>query len=163
MVSFAGLIPRRTQRLALMLWAATLVMLASVGCGPSVGGAPPCSPPEYAVSPSSAKPGDTVTVSAPDATCDPRYGADARIRIVLVEAAGIEVLKTTAPMADAGGFSAAVEIPIQSAKGVMAVNAMPHGVDWCDDTGRNNRVGRGDLPLERASCALPTKPLNITN
>lgn len=163
MVSFAGLIPRPSQRLALMVSAATLVMLASTGCGPSVGGAPPCSPPEYSVSPSTARPGDTVTVSAPDAKCDPRYGADARISVALIDAAGIEVLKTTAPMADAGGFSAAVEIPMQSAEGVMAVNAVPDGVDWCDDTGRNNRVGQGELLLERTSCVLPTKPLNITN
>lgn len=66
-------------------------------------------------------------------------------------------------MADAGGFSAEVEVPLQSARGVMAVNAIPYGVDWCDDTGKNNRVGRGELPLERASCVLPTKPLNITD
>lgn len=153
---------RLLQRVALAISAATLTTAVTTGCGPSMGGAPPCLPPEYAVSPSSAKLGDSVTVSAADAKCDPRYGADARISIVLVDAAGIEVLRTTAPMTDAGGFSAAVEVPLQSARGVMAVNAIPYGVDWCDDTGRNNRVGRGELALERASCVLPTKPLNIT-
>ncbi|MFW0772731.1 hypothetical protein ACLRGI_06150 [Paenarthrobacter nitroguajacolicus] len=104
-----------------------------------------------------------MTVAAPDATCDPRYGADARISIVFIDAAGVEVLNSTAPMADAGGFTFTVEVPLQSAPGAMAVNAMPYGVDWCDDTGRNNRVAQGELQLERASCVLPTKPLNITN
>lgn len=104
-----------------------------------------------------------LVVSAADASCDPRYGADARISIVFIDAAGVEVLKATAPMADAGGFTFTVDVPLQSAPGVMAVNAMPYDVDWCDDTGRNNRLGQGELPLERASCVLPTKPLNITN
>ena len=103
-----------------------------------------------------------MTVSAPDTKCDPRYGDDARISIVFIDAAGVEVLNATGPMADAGGFTFTAEVPLNSAPGVMTVNAMPHGVDWCDDTGKNNRVGRGEPPLERASCVLPTKPLNIS-
>jgi hypothetical protein len=41
---------------------------------------------------------------------------------------------------------------------------MPRNIDWCDDTGRNNRVATvaGDQ-LERAACALPLKPLTITH
>ena len=163
MSSSARLARLRIQRAALPISVAMLVSLASAGCGASVGGAPPCLPPEHTVSPSSAKPGDSVTVSAPDAKCDPRYGEDAVISIVFIDAAGVEVLNTTAPMADAGGFNFTAEVPLNSAPGVMAVNAMPHGVDWCDDTGKNNRVSKGELPLERASCVLPTKPLNITS
>ncbi|WP_309073773.1 hypothetical protein [Paenarthrobacter sp.] len=162
MSSSARLTRRRLPRAALLLSAAMLATLASAGCGASVGGAPPCLPPEHTVSPSSVKPGDSVTVSAAEAKCDPRYGDDARISIVLIDAAGVEVLNTTAPMADAGGFTFTAEVPLNSAPGVMAVNAMPQGVDWCDDTGKNNRVSQGEFPLERASCVLPTKPLNIT-
>ena len=44
------------------------------------------------------------------------------------------------------------------------VTAMPYNIDWCDDTGRNNRAGgsirAGDLT--RASCAQPVRILTIT-
>lgn len=67
-----------------------------------------------------------VTVSAPEAKCNPRYGPNAQV------------------------------------PGVMAVKAEPYGVDWCDDTGTNNRANQGEAELERASCAEPMKPLTIT-
>ncbi|MDP9983723.1 hypothetical protein J2W14_003146 [Pseudarthrobacter oxydans] len=60
-----------------------LVVLAAAvsGCaGSSSGdGEPLCFPPGFSVAPSSAKPGDTVTVKAPDADCKSRYGANARL------------------------------------------------------------------------------------
>jgi hypothetical protein len=118
-------------------------------------------PPPYAVNPSSARPGESVTISAPEAKCDPRYGSDAQVLIVITDAAGMEVLKATAPMTDTGAFSFTVDIPVQTAPGVLAVNASPDGVDWCDDTGRNNRVGLGAAELERASCAVRMEPLTI--
>ncbi|MFJ6454917.1 hypothetical protein [Paenarthrobacter sp. NPDC091669] len=119
-------------------------------------------PPDYQVTPSSAGPGDVVTVSAPEATCNPRYGANAQVRVVLTDASGEDVLNTTAPMSDAGGFTVMVDVPLRSSPGLMAVKAEPFGVDWCDDTGTNNRANQGEVELSRASCAEPSKPLTIT-
>ncbi|MFJ4263467.1 hypothetical protein ACIPYU_13585 [Paenarthrobacter nicotinovorans] len=119
-------------------------------------------PPPYTVNPASARPGEAVTISAPGAKCDPRYGPDAQVLIVITDAAGVEVLKATAPMTDTGAFTFTVDIPAQIAPGVLAVNASPDGVDWCDDTGRNNRVALGAAELARASCAVRTEPLTIT-
>lgn len=122
--------------------------------------APPCMPPQYSVTPSSAKPGDSVTVSAPDATCDPRYGANAQVAVILTDSAGAVVLQELAPMNDAGGFRFEFEVPAASAAGAEVVTAVPHGLDWCDDTGRNNRVAHnGDF--ETASCVLPMQTLTI--
>lgn len=103
-----------------------------------------------------------VTVSAPEAKCNPRYGPNAQVRVVLTDASGEDVLNTMAPMTDAGGFVVTIEVPLLAAPGVMAVKAEPYGVDWCDDTGTNNRANQGEAELERASCAEPTKPLTIT-
>ncbi|MBO1267878.1 hypothetical protein J1902_07795 [Arthrobacter sp. PO-11] len=118
-------------------------------------------PPHYSVTPASAKPGDTVTVSAPDATCNPRYGANAKVAVTVTDSAGAVVLEELAPMNDAGGFRFEFDVPAASAAGAAVVTAMPHGVDWCDDTGRNNRLARsGDF--DRASCAMPMQMLTIT-
>ncbi|WP_257614067.1 hypothetical protein [Arthrobacter sp. 31Y] len=114
------------------------------------------------MTPSSAKLGEAVTVSAPDATCNPRYGSNAQVRIIFTDATGVEVLNTTAPMSDKGGFTFTTEVPLQTAVGEAAVYAAPEGVDSCDDTGKNNRAGPGEAELEMASCAKPMKPLNIT-
>ncbi|MFC8039224.1 hypothetical protein ACFUOZ_07705 [Paenarthrobacter sp. NPDC057355] len=103
-----------------------------------------------------------MTISAPEAKCDPRYGSEAQVLIVITDAAGVEVLKATAPMTDAGAFSFTVEIPTRTAAGVLAVNASPEGMDWCDDTGRNNRVALSAPELEKASCAVRMEPLTIT-
>ena len=64
-----------------------LVALCLAGCAgqPS---APPCFPPDYTVTPDRAAAGQLVTVSAPDATCDPRYGSGAQIEVTLVDAEG---------------------------------------------------------------------------
>ncbi|MFJ5955332.1 hypothetical protein ACIQC5_05165 [Paenarthrobacter sp. NPDC092416] len=102
-------------------------------------------------------------MKAAEATCDPRYGSNAAILIVVTDSAGTEVVHTTAPMTDAGAFSYTFEVPPQMAVGMASVHAVPDAVDWCDDTGRNNRVGRGDVDLERASCAMRIEPLTITN
>ncbi len=152
---------RRTASWILAVVLAVFVTMGAVGCSPSLG-SPPCMPPEYRVNPSSAKPGEAVTVSAPDATCNPRYGSNAQIRIVFTDAMGVEVLNTTAPMTDKGGFAFTTEVPTPTAAGEVAVYAAPEGVDWCDDTGTNNRAGSGEDELEMASCAKPMKPLTIT-
>ncbi|TDK28313.1 hypothetical protein E2F48_03435 [Arthrobacter crusticola] len=101
-----------------------------------------------------------VTVAAPEADCNPRYGKNARIQVVIADERGVEIISTTAPMTDAGAFTFTFRVPAQMAVGEAAVTATPHKVDWCDDTGTNNRV-QGAADLERASCAERRKPLTI--
>ncbi|KIS27550.1 hypothetical protein TV39_10385 [Arthrobacter sp. SPG23] len=113
------------------------------------------------MNPPRAKAGDTVTVQASDADCDPRYGRNARVQVIVTDAAGAKVINTTAPMNDAGGFAYTFEVPLQAAIGDAAVEATPYGIDWCDDTGRNNRAGAA-ATLERVSCAARIETLGIT-
>ncbi|UUL75172.1 hypothetical protein NG819_12550 [Pseudarthrobacter sp. Fe7] len=47
------------------------------------------------------------------------------------------------------------------APGKAAVEAYPYGMDWCDDTGRNNRVAHPS-GLTRTSWAARTEALTIT-
>ncbi|MFE4226950.1 hypothetical protein ACFRJ8_03565 [Arthrobacter sp. NPDC056886] len=68
---------------------------------------------------------------------------------------------TTSAMSDAGGFTYTFVVPARTAAGDAAVTAVPYDIDWCDDTGRNNRVAR-EVPVMRMSCVLPVKPLTIT-
>jgi hypothetical protein len=109
----------------------------------------------------SVKPGDTVTVSAPAAKCNPRYGTDARIQVIVTDAKGVEVVNTTAPMSDAGEFAYALTVPAGMPVGEATVTAMPYGIDWCDDTGKNNRVS-GAADVIRVSCVMPVETLTIT-
>ncbi|XAS67183.1 hypothetical protein V3C33_17300 [Micrococcaceae bacterium Sec5.7] len=120
-------------------------------------------PPEYSVDPSSAKPGDKVTVAAADATCDPRYGANAQIQVTVYSANGTRILQELAPMNDAGGFRFVFNVPAGAAPGEAAVTAEPHGLDWCDDAGRNNRAapGRAGVVPALVSCAQRMQPLTI--
>lgn len=40
--------------------------------------------------------------------------------------------------------------------------AYPYNVDWCDDMGRNNRVGAlGAKEITLVSCVMPSMPLRI--
>lgn len=105
-----------------------------------------------------------VSVTAPDADCDPRYGEHARIHVTVTDAAGAQVLDATSAMNDAGGFTYSFNVPVNSAAGAATVTAMPYNIDWCDDTGRNNRAdGSGRAgELTRASCAQPVRILTIT-
>lgn len=142
--------------LAAALSAAPLVALAFVGtaCSPSQV-SQPCMPPPFSVSAGTAKPGGTLTVTAEDATCNPSYGEKAQVQVTLTDSSGTQILKELAPMHDQGGFSFELGIPVTAASGAAAVEAYPYNLDWCDDTGRNNRVGRGETgtTIERASCA----------
>ncbi|WP_457950354.1 hypothetical protein ACTAQI_07095 [Pseudarthrobacter sp. alpha12b] len=113
------------------------------------------------MNPLAAKAGDTVTVNAPDADCNPRYGQNARIQITVTDTSNQKVINTTAPMTDAGGFSFQFEVPPGVVPGEATVEAYPYGVDWCDDTGRNNRVAH-PAGLVRVSCAARTQALTIT-
>jgi hypothetical protein len=139
-----------------------MVVLAAAGCDFPSAGEPPCFPPPYSVSPSSARPGERVTVQAQDADCNPRYGANARIQISVTDSSGARVVNTTSAMNDGGGFAYTFIVPARTARGKAAVTAVPYNIDWCDDTGRNNRMaGATVVLLERASCVLPVKPLTI--
>jgi hypothetical protein len=103
-----------------------------------------------------------VTVAAQDTDCNPRYGANARIQISVTDSSETEVVNTTSAMNDGGGFSYTFVVPARTAPGKATVTAVPYNVDWCDDTGRNNRVaGAAVVQLQRASCVLPVKPLTI--
>ncbi|WP_223979237.1 hypothetical protein [Arthrobacter sp. NicSoilB8] len=133
------------------------------GCASSAGREPPCFPPAYSLTPAEAKPGQRVTVAAPDADCNPRYGKNALIEVGMTDATGAEVVKATAAMNDAGGFTYTFVVPAGTAVGDAAVTAVPFNIDWCDDTGRNNRVaGTGADPFVRVSCVMPVKHLTIT-
>ncbi|AIY02852.1 hypothetical protein ART_3253 [Arthrobacter sp. PAMC 25486] len=124
-------------------------------------------PPPFSISADTIRPGGNLTVKADDADCDPRYGADAQILLEITDGSGEKVVDTLAPMNDAGGFSAAVKVPDSAVPGQGAVNAYPWNLDWCDDTGRNNRMGNPGVgadaapDIELASCTLPSKPLTI--
>ena len=104
-----------------------------------------------------------MSVTAPDAGCDPRYGEDARIQVTMTDASGAKVLDATSPMNDAGGFAYSFNVPANSAPGAATVTAMPYNIDWCDDTGRNNRAdgSAGAGGLTRASCVQPVRILTI--
>lgn len=120
-------------------------------------------PPSYSVSPESAGPGETVVVSAEDATCNPLYGADAMVQITVTDQAGGLIIDTTTDMGDAGRFSYSFEVPEQMAPGLAQVTAVPYDIDWCDDTGINNRAAGNAITLERVSCAQRLRPLTITD
>ena len=127
----------------LRLPAAALALVFVPGCAQVPrSDARPCFPPAYSVAPAQARVGERVVVSAPDATCDPQYGLGAQVEVSVVDAAGVEVLRERAPMNDAGGFSFAFNVPPGAAAGPGHVSAYPYGLDWCDDTGTNNRVRR---------------------
>ncbi|WP_254785614.1 hypothetical protein [Arthrobacter sp. ok362] len=153
------------RRCAICATVGALVLVASMaGCSSTTGGEPPCFPPAYSLTPTEAKPGQSVTVAAPDADCNPRYGKNARIQVSVTDATGAEVVTTTSAMNDAGGFTYTFVVPARTAVGDAAVTAVPYNIDWCDDTGRNNRVaGARDVPFVQVSCAMPAKPLAITH
>ena len=154
----------RGRRSAISATVGALVLVASIsGCASSTDGEPPCFPPAYSLTPTTAAPGQSVTVAAPDADCNPRYGKNARIQVSVTDATGVDVVNTTTAMNDAGGFTYTFVVPARTAVGDAVVTAVPYNVDWCDDTGRNNRVaGAGDVRLEQVSCAVPMKPLTVT-
>ncbi|VXB29938.1 hypothetical protein ARTHRO9AX_150136 [Arthrobacter sp. 9AX] len=64
-------------------------------------------------------------------------------------------------MTDAGQFTYTFTVSVETAVGEAEVTAFPDNIDWCDDTGRNNRA-EGAGKLERASCVTPVETLTIT-
>lgn len=140
---------------------AALMVLGLNSCR-NVFAPPPCMPPEFSITPSEAKPGDQVTVSAPDTTCDARYGQDAQVSVDLLDQYGTPVLKQLAPMTDDGGFSFVFTVPSGMAPGKAGVTAYPYNLDWCDDTGVNNRAASGTQSLVLVACAQLVVPLEIS-
>jgi len=56
------------------------------------------------------------------------------------------------------------KVPAGMKPGKAGVTAVPHQLDWCDDTGRNNRLegeGAVDAGITSASCVIPVVPLVI--
>lgn len=143
-----------------VLFSAALVATAGA-CSSSSDGEPPCFPPAYSVDPASAKAGDKVTVAAPAAECNPRYGGSAQVQVSVTDKSGAKVVDAIAPMTDSGEFTYVFTVPAKIAVGVATVTAMPYNIDWCDDTGRNNRA-EGTAQYELVSCAMPQESLTIT-
>ncbi|MEJ1179947.1 hypothetical protein ACFC25_15935 [Pseudarthrobacter sp. NPDC055928] len=145
--------------------AAAFLVLATVATGLSgcrdVFAPPPCMPPAYTVTPSEAKPGEQVTVSAQDTNCDARYGQNAQVQVTVRDAFGSLMLEELAPMSDDGAFTFVFTVPPGAAPGKAAVGAHPYNLDWCDDTGVNNRAGAGPRTLVLVSCAERLVPLLI--
>lgn len=160
-----GIFRRGLAALAGLRTAAAILAVAALALG--LGGCrdvfapPPCMPPAYTVTPSEVKPGDQVTVSAPDTTCGARYGRDAQVQVTVRDAARAVVLEELAPMTDDGGFTFVFTVPPATAPGEAAVMAYPYNLDWCDDTGVNNRAGSGPQTLVLVSCAERSVPLVI--
>ncbi|WP_343319188.1 hypothetical protein AAFM46_01710 [Arthrobacter sp. TMP15] len=143
------------------------VRLLGAGCSPDhpwQRDSQPCMPPPLFLSTDTASPGDPVTISANDATCDPQYGEGAQVKVEVFDSVGNLVWDRKAPMNDAGGFTYRFEVPDSAVPGTWLVSAAPHDLDWCDDTGKNNRVGL-DLrseTIQRVSCALRALELVVT-
>lgn len=141
------------------------ILLAGAGLAScsQPGDTQPCMPPQFSLSKDTAGPGESITVKAPDATCNPRYGGNAQIQLEVYDGSGAKIVDALAPMNDAGGFSTALDLPATAVPGQGMVTAYPYNLDWCDDTGRNNRVGRAAATdVERVSCVMPSVPLIIT-
>ena len=157
-----------TMRTVNKMWSvaaatALLTGAAVTGCSGPPGAAPSdsgCMPPPFSLSEESASPGGSLTVQAADADCNPRYGEDAQIHLEVLDSSGAKIVELQAPMNDAGGFSAKLTLPKTAVPGLGSVSAYPYNLDWCDDTGKNNRVAR--VGIERVSCVQPVVPLTIT-
>ena len=151
----------RPFRTLIVAAAVVVGMPALAGCGSSFRDDPPCLPPEFSASPASATVGDQVTVAADDSECNPRYGQDASIKITVTDSAGNQVIDTTAPMNDAGGFTYTFNVPADTAPGAGSIAAYPDGIDWCDDTGRNNRAQNDARTLTLVSCVMPQVSITV--
>lgn len=140
------------------------MLVGITGCGTAWGPGgqadTSCMPPHFTISPASAPAGSEVVIAAPSALCNPAYGAQAEIELEITDATGARILHTTAPMKDDGEFSYRYTIDAKAAPGVAQVVAYPHELDWCDDTGENNRL-KGQSEIQRTSCVIPTRELLV--
>jgi hypothetical protein len=154
------LLTRAWRRLITLVLCAAFMLLGLSSCR-NLFAPPPCMPPAFTVAPSEAKPGDRVTVSAPDTECDARYGEGAQVQVGLLDAYGTKVLEELAPMTDDGGFTFVFTVPSGMSPGEAGVTAHPYNLDWCDDTGVNNRAASGAQTLVMVACAERILPLGI--
>lgn len=120
---------RKPSQLAFLGFWAVLVPAVMTGCSSTPDLPPPCMPPSFSTSVSEARAGDTVIISAPAATCNPSYGADAKVEISISTASGEKLLDTKAAMEDNGAFEYSYRIPKSAKPGVLAVSAAPADVD----------------------------------
>ena len=137
---------------------------ATIASDPSPGYTGPCLPPPFTLSSATVKPGGTVTVTANDSTCHPRYGQEAQIEISVMNVKMVEIFHGLGPMSDDGGFTFELALPRTVEPGEATVTARPYDLDWCDDTGGNNRLNGAESPdpdLERVDCINPVQPLRI--
>ncbi|MFJ2618891.1 hypothetical protein [Glutamicibacter sp. NPDC087344] len=146
---------------AILVMSAVTSLTGCVASGEYPFGGSACMPPQYSVSPSVASPGSDVVVSAPGATCNPRYGEEAQIAVTVTDSSGNVVLDSKGPMNDDGSFEFSFALPEDMASGTATITAVPADVDWCDDTGTNNRHKSED-DIDRTSCVLPIKLLQVT-
>jgi hypothetical protein len=140
---------------------AVLPAAAVAGCSSSSLGEPPCFPPKFSATPSRARTGEVVTVSASDAQCNPRNGEKARIKITVTDFSGGKVIDVTGPMNDVGGFTFIFRMPAEAAAGGGSFAVYPYEIDWCDDTGRNNRAHAEAPAFTLVSCLMPQEPITI--
>ncbi len=75
---------------------------------------------------------------------------------------GEKLLDTKAAMEDNGAFEYSYRVPKTAKPGVLSVSAAPADVDWCDDTGTNNRL-KDESDIERTSCEIPVRLLAIVD
>lgn len=160
----------RLARVAGLATAGAGILFGVTACvggpgGPS--GPPPCPPPAYTLGSDSVAQGGTLRVSAPEATCNPSYGDKAQIEIQLLDSQH-KVLETQlAPMRDTGSFDYQLALPSTLRAGTYSISAFPHDLDWCDDTGVNNRLKNSSsqnsgVVIVRASCVIPIKEFTVT-
>lgn len=160
----------RLTRVAGLAIAGAGMLLGVTACaggpgGPS--GPPPCPPPAYSLSAESVTAGGTLRVSAPEATCNPSYGNNAQIEIQLVDSKHKVIETKLAPMTDTGSFNYQLTVPSTLRAGTYSISALPHDLDWCDDTGVNNRLKKSSIQnssvvVVRASCVTPFKDFKVT-
>lgn len=131
-----------------------------------VSNSPPCNPPAYSLSAESVTAGGTLRISAPEATCNPSYGNNAQIEIQLVDSKHKVIETKLAPMTDTGSFNYQLTVPSTLRAGTYSISALPHDLDWCDDTGVNNRLKNSNIQnsgvvIVRASCITPFKEFKV--
>lgn len=147
-------------------WGMPVAVLAAVGliiaftfyAGPGRPGRG-CDQPPWELASTIAAPGEAVLVSADGSTsCNPLYGWQASIEIILYDEYGQPLQTVEAPMTSRGAFSADLVIPGELQPGQYAVSAHPRQRDTCDDTNATTT----EEQLVRTSCALIIKTLTIT-
>lgn len=120
------------RRLAAVAAAAAfgLFPLLLAGCASG----PQCLPASLHVNPSTVAAGQTVTLSAPAATCDLGYAPGHSYSLSIQTHGTVLKLPDVAVRTD-GSFSAVITVPVTAPKGAAEVVVTGSPFDNCDDTG----------------------------